>query len=155
LLRTILLFGFLQMAFAVHVSKARVHVRENQDRAQLSVILQIAQLEVLPADLTLNKALVKIMQVALKNSLRQNSRLKYHQKFSHIFITALNKSDEEEVLALFSKTPRVKYPSIQFFRNESMDRPIADRRQKLPPRDLFDQLDAEEQQVASLSSLKE
>jgi len=143
--RLFLLFVFLGVlapnSYAVYVSKARVHIRENQERAQLSIILQIAQLDVVPKDLGMKKALVKIMKAALKNGLKQDSRLEFHDDFSHIFITAVNKSSDEEILALFTKTPENKYPTIQFFHSNLSESPLSALKKRPPPSDLFDQLD--------------
>lgn len=153
--RWLFLFAFLsvfiQSSSAIYISKARVHIRESHERAQLSIILQIDQIHKLPDNLGLNKALVQIMKTALKNGLEQNNRLEYHDDFSHVFITAVNKSSDEEILALFTKTPENRYPSIQFFHSDLTESPLASIRKRPPPSDLFDQLDEAEKAIATNS----
>lgn len=143
-----LLSTLTNSSYAIYISKARVHIRENHERAQLSIILQIGQIHRVPEQLGLNKALVQLMKTALKNGLEQNDRLQYHDEFSHIFITAINKSSDEEILALFTKTPENRYPSIQFFHSDLAESPLAAIRKRPPPSDLFDQLDEAEQTAA-------
>ena len=100
---------------ALEITGAKIQIRENPDRAQLTIVLQVANPESVSESSTPKKSLVQAMKIALKNGLTQKRKLQFHENFSHVFITAIKKSSDEEVLALFSKTPLSQYPSINFF----------------------------------------
>jgi hypothetical protein len=127
---------------SLEITRARLQIRENRDRAQLSIVLQVANPDQVPENSTPKKALVEAMKIALKNGLSQRTKLRYHKSFSHVFITAINKSSDEELLALFSKTPLSQYPSINFFPGFGGNEKISKKGKKeVPPPDLFAQLD--------------
>lgn len=100
---------------AMNVSRAKVEIRENKKVAQLSLFLQISDIEDLPSGKTYEIELVKQMKQALYKVIKSKRKLKHHKRFTHIFVTALESEGVERVAALISKTPRDKIPVISFF----------------------------------------
>ncbi len=114
-MRYCLFFLLVLSSMALEVERGKVLIRETDQRAQLSIILQMGDLETITSGSTYEKDLVAGIKDALKNALPRKSELKYHGDFTHIFVTALS-SQNEDVLAVFSKIPGDKAPKIEVFK---------------------------------------
>ena len=129
------------LSFGLEASKAKVFIRENKDRAQLSLIVQIANRHRIPKGTSYEAKLVREMKNALFKVLPRQKDLKIHPHFTHVYVTALNKSSDEEILALISKSPDEEVPSINIYSQEEdqvQESPLASK--KSAPRNLFAQI---------------
>lgn len=119
-----ILFGILGLFSvmtlqAIEVSRAKVEIRENKKLAQLSLFLQISEPNSLPVGQSYEIELVKQMKQALFKAIQSKHKLKYHKRFTHIFVTALEIEGTERIAALISKTPKDKIPVISFYPKEA------------------------------------
>ena len=103
---------------AVKVSRAKVEIRENRKVAQLSLFLQISEQELATSSKTYEIELIKEMKKALYKVIKSKRKLKYHDRFTHVFVTALENEGVERVAALISKTPRERFPVVSLFPRE-------------------------------------
>ena len=117
---TIILLGLITAVplHAVKVSRAKVEIRENRKVAQLSLFLQISENELAANDKTYEMELIKEMKKALYKAIKSQRKLKYHDRFTHVFVTALENEGVERVAALISKTPRERFPVVSLFPRE-------------------------------------
>tara|TARA_Y100000589_G_scaffold73200_1_gene66249 strand:- start:340 stop:780 length:441 start_codon:yes stop_codon:yes gene_type:complete len=104
---------------AVKVSRAKVEIRENRKVAQLSLFLQISESEVIPSGKTYEMELIQEMKKALYKVIKSKRKLKYHKRFTHVFVTALENEGAERIAALISKTPRERFPVVSLFPREA------------------------------------
>ena len=104
---------------AVKVSRAKVEIRENRKVAQLSLFLQISESDVVPSGKTYEMELIKEMKKALYKVIKSKRKLKYHKRFTHVFVTALENEGAERIAALISKTPRERFPVVSLFPREA------------------------------------
>lgn len=136
---------------ALEVSNGKTQVRETKDRAQLSLVLQISDEENIPTDSSYEKELLHLIRDSLQKALLKKQQLKHHQHFTHIFVTALANSFEEEVLAMFAKTPQDKFPIINIFRNnteETEEDDLSLAKLKAPPAgNMFEQVQNQRQNL--------
>ena len=103
---------------AVKVSRAKVEIRENRKVAQLSLFLQITENGIVPDGKTYEMELIQEMKKALYKAIKSKRKLKYHNRFTHVFVTALESEGAERLAALISKTPREKFPVVSLFPRE-------------------------------------
>ena len=103
---------------AVKVSRAKVEIRENRKVAQLSLFLQISENEFATNSKNYEIELIKEMKKALYKAIKSKQKLKYHDRFTHVFVTALENEGVERVAALISKTPRERFPVVSLFPRE-------------------------------------
>ena len=103
---------------AVKVSRAKVEIRENRKVAQLSLFLQISENQFVSDSKTYEIELIKEMKKALFKAIKSKRKLKYHDGFTHVFVTALESEGVERIAALISKTPRERFPVVSLFPKE-------------------------------------
>ncbi|MEE2924141.1 MAG: hypothetical protein VX619_05105 [bacterium] len=103
---------------AVKVSRAKVEIRENRKVAQLSLFLQITDNHLNSNSKTYEIELIKEMKKALYKVIKSKRKLKYHDRFTHVFVTALENEGVERIAALISKTPRERFPVVSLFPKE-------------------------------------
>ena len=58
------------------------------------------------------------MKKALYKVIKSKRKLKYHDRFTHVFVTALENEGVERIVALISKTPRERFPVVSLFPKE-------------------------------------
>lgn len=137
-----LIFCCITLSGALEVTNGKTQVRETKDRAQLSLVLQVTEKGVIPANSSYEKELLYLIRDSLQEALSKRHSLRHHQRFTHIFVTALANSADEEVLAVLSKTPQDSFPIINIFRNNSeqeQEKSFANLR-KPPAENMFEQL---------------
>jgi len=125
--------------FSMEVSNQLSYVREAQNRAQLSLILQISDIELIPENSSYEKELARLMKKSLKNALKLKSKLKKKKSFNYVFVTAILRGSEE-ILAILSKTPYDRYPSINFYPNP-LEEMVVSMNSDEQPMTLSEQLD--------------
>ena len=104
---------------AVKVSRAKVQIRENSKVAQLSLFLEISQDQLSSNKKTYEMELISEMKQALYKVMKSKRKLKYHDRFTHVFVTALENEGAERLAALISKTPRERFPVVSLFPREA------------------------------------
>ena len=111
---------FSQSAMALSAIRGKVEIRESDLRAQLSILMQVIEDEDLNPG-TKQERILSMVRDALKTGLARQSELKKHSRFTHVFVTMIKANADEDVVAVFSKTPYQKRPTLNIF---SEDLPV-------------------------------
>jgi hypothetical protein len=139
LIQSFFALSLLSSSFAIEVSKGKVHIKETEKRAQLSLILQVSDADLIPKGSSFEKEVLLLLKQSLKDILSQKAKLKQHKRFTHIFVTAIENSLDEEPLAMFAKTPERRLPVIQIFKKVQPEEQVA-MDTKPPVKNMFEQI---------------
>lgn len=117
------IFGILCLLSTGHCIQAvrgKAQIKETPGRAQLSVIIQVVEEDYIPPGTTLEKEVLEIIKDSLRIHLPKAKELRQNQQFTHVFVSVLENSNDERVLAVFSKTPTSKKPVLHVFQKPEL-----------------------------------
>ncbi|MCO4783379.1 MAG: hypothetical protein KC646_13725 [Candidatus Cloacimonetes bacterium] len=106
---------FTSFSDDLKILQAKVNIRETKKRAQLSLKLQIRGSSYIADKTVYEQHLLSKLKQGLQKAILKKSKLKFHKEFTHLFITCWDDSPNEELLAMFTKIPRKKFPTINIY----------------------------------------
>ncbi|PCJ19380.1 MAG: hypothetical protein COB02_08315 [Candidatus Cloacimonadota bacterium] len=97
------------------ILQAKVNIRENKKRAQLSLKVQIDGSKFITDKKKYETLLLDKLKQALQKAILKKNKLVFHKSFTHLFITCWDSTPDEELLAMFTKIPGKKFPTITIY----------------------------------------